>query len=344
MNRLIFLIFIISIVFFSSCEKILMKPNPDTDNKSIFNEYATIIQEKYAMLEAKNVDIKYLRDSIEKIITDDLSEEELFNKLTIITARLRDGHTSLSIINEKHYSYDFYSTYPPGFSLFTLSNHYLIGSSMKSIEGGELGIKVAYGFLPQSTDIGYIWVPSWDIELTDDEIEMIFKEVKDAKGLILDMRQNTGGDPALSSKFAGYLTDKEVYLGYENFKHGPGANDFSKNKIYLKPANSENKFLKPVLVITDRLCFSATTTLLYSVKPLENVRTIGQRSGGGSGGFSDGYLANGWQYQLSTSEFIDYLGNHLDDGVDPDISVALDTTMKATDEVIERAISELSSN
>ena len=68
---------------------------------------------------------------------------------------------------------------------------------------------------------------------------------------------------------------------------------------------------------------------------------MGQRSGGGSGSVADGYLANGWYWSLSTSEFIDAKGRHLDDGVDADIPVALDLTDTTKDEVMEAAILDL---
>jgi C-terminal processing protease CtpA/Prc len=132
-----------------------------------------------------------------------------------------------------------------------------------------------------------------------------------------------------------------VYTGFERFKVGPQSDDFADSHVTLQPTSSSNKFLKPVAVLTDRNVYSASTTFLYSVRPIDQFTTIGQRSGGGSGSVADGYLANGWKWSLSTSEFIDDLGRHLDDGVDPAIPVALDTMVTTMDEVIERAIVEL---
>ena len=126
-------------------------------------------------------------------------------------------------------------------------------------------------------------IPSWNNDITDEETEAIFLHIKEAKGLIFDMRQNTGGDPSLATKFASYFTEKPVYTGFERFKTGPGTNDFSDSKVNLQPAKSDNKFLKPVAVLTDRFCYSASTTFAYSVNPLSNVTFVGQRTGGGSG-------------------------------------------------------------
>ena len=212
---------------------------------------------------------------------------------------------------------------------------------MQSLEGGALGFRTFWGRLNEDNEIGYLWIPSWNEEISDDEIKQIFADLKDTKGLIFDMRLNTGGDPSLATKFASYFTDKPIDTGFERFKTGPGINDFSDSQVILQPASSNDKYLKEVRVLTDRNVYSASTTFLYSVDPIETIKTMGQRSGGGSGSVADGYLANGWYWGLSTSEFIDAKGRHLDDGVEPDISVALDLTDTTKDEVVEAAILDL---
>jgi hypothetical protein len=296
------------------------------------------------MLEFKGFDIDHLQDSIGATITDDLTEDELFSKLTIITGKLRDGHSDLSK-EDTLYSYDFYSDYPPALDREILVNNYIGEGVAPDIiwlkEDTEDQTKAVYGHLPQSPDIGYIRIGTWMYPFSDEEIEQIFETFKNDKALIFDVRENTGGDPTMSTKFASYFTDKEFYIGYEHFKTGPGENDFAESKLHLRPSPSENKFLEPVMVLTDRLCFSATTTFMYNLNPLDNVHFAGQKSGGGAGSVADGFLANGWHWDLSTSEFIDLNGDHWDEGHLPDFPVALDTTDKSKDEILEFALMKL---
>lgn len=346
----IFLLFI-TISFFSSCEKVFMKPNPETDNLSIFDEYSTLVKEKYAMLDFKGVNIQQLSDSIRATITDDLTEQELFAKLAIITTRLRDGHSDLSRTPENDADtlnifagFDMSAGYPSGLDINILIENYLnpsINPNMKYLWLEDSSdIRVIYGTLAQDSEIGYVWIPSWNHEISDDEIEAIFQAVKNTKGLIFDMRFNTGGDPSLATKFAARFTDQAIYTGFERFKTGPDAGDFSDSPVTLQPFDG-TKYLKPVRVLTDRFVYSASTTFLYSTAPITRFQTIGQRTGGGSGSVADGYLANGWKWSLSTSEFIDHLDRHLDDGIEPDIAVLLDLDDTTKDEVVERAILEL---
>lgn len=336
--------------FFASCERIFMEAEPATNNLSIFDEYTQLVKEKYAMLEFKGVDIDFLADSVRSTITDDLTADELFDKLAIITTRLRDGHSDLTMFNEngeaiKFAGFDMTAGYPVGLDVPILINNYLASNVNPSIQylflEDSSDVKAIYGALPQNNDLAYLWIPSWNNDISDDEIEAIFENIKDKKALILDMRFNTGGDPSLATKFASYFADQAVYTGFERFKVGPASDDFADSEVTLQPTTSDNKFLKPVALLTDRFVYSASTTFLYSVRPIGRFTTIGQRSGGGSGSVADGYLANGWKWSLSTSEFIDDLGRHLDDGVEPDISVALDTMVTTMDEVIERAVLEL---
>ncbi len=343
MKKPVYLTMILILLLGSACEKLFMEPNPGTSNIDIFNEYATLVREKFSMLEYKGVDIDHLQDSIGATITDDLTEDELFAKLTIITQRLRDGHSDLSK-EDTLFQYDFAKGYPVAIDRDILVNHYIgedVAPDIIWLKESDGMTKAIYGHLPQAPDIGYLRVGSWMFGFTDEEIEKIFKTFVNDKGLIVDVRENTGGDPVLSTKFASYFTDEEHYLGYERFKTGPGPDDFASSKLYLRPSGSAYTFLKPVMVLTDRYCFSATTTFMYNLNPLSHVYFVGQRSGGGAGSVADGFLANGWHWDLSTSEFIDLNGEHWDDGWDPDFHVKLDTTDTSHDEILDFAINRI---
>ncbi len=342
-NTLVILILFIGL---TSCEKLIMKPNPSTGNKAVFSEYSTLVKEKYAMLDFKGVDIDHLIDSISPLINDEMGKEELFKNASIITTRLRDGHSSLIAIEEDFFSFadfDLHKGYPVAFNDTILTDNYLhsnVSPSLKHFEySDEQGItNVNYGYLAQSETIAYVRIPSFNVEIPDEDIETMFMEINSSAGLILDVRGNGGGDPSLSTKVASYFMNNETYTGFERFKTGPELDDFSDSESIVTPAESNYRYVKPIVVLTDRGCYSATTTLAYNMNPLSHVTFMGQRTGGGSGSVADGYLSNGWQWSLSTSEFIDHLGNHLDDGIDPDIAVDFDNSDLTKDEFIEEAL------
>lgn len=339
------LILIIGFLFFTSCEKVFQAPQAETDNLSIFDEYVKLVREKYAMLEFKGVDIKLLDDSLRATINATTSDNELAAKIATITNRLRDGHSSFFAITADSFffsSFDLYEGYPIAFDSTILYSHYITPANMEGLESSPgMEDRLTYGKLTQDHQIGYFRLPSFNVEISSEELETAFITIKDTKGLILDVRGNGGGDPALATTLASYFMSETTYTGFERFKTGPGSNDFTDSPSHVEPADSENKYTNPVVVLTDRGVYSATTTLAYNLDPLPQVTFIGQRTGGGSGSVADGYLANGWQWSLSTSEFIDYQDRHLDDGVDPDILVDFNPESTTKDEILERAILEL---
>ncbi len=350
------LIIIVSVLFVavSSCEKVFMKPKPEQSNSSVFEEYTTVVAEKYGMLDFKGVDMVHLADSLRPFVTEEMTTDSLFGTLAIIVQQLKDGHSVLFNQDANgeytHGSgYDFISGYPYSLHSGILIDNYIGAAAAPEMKSygtiGQSDLRMVYGRLPQDNELGYIYVPSFNVEISTEELETVFASLNSAKGIIVDIRGNTGGDPILATKIAAYFTNEEVYIGYENFKIGPAADAFMKSPANLKPATSENRFLKPVAVLTDRFVYSAATTFCYSVNPLDNVTFIGQRTGGGSGSVAAGYLANGWVWNLSVSEFVgvadDGSEHHLDNGFEPDINVLLDTLDKTKDEIIERAIMEL---
>ena len=65
---------------------------------------------------------------------------------------------------------------------------------------------------------------------------------------------------------------------------------FSDSRMMLQPTNG-TVYKNPVAILTNRGCYSATTTMIYLMNPIPQVTIIGDRTGGGSGSVAEGYLA-----------------------------------------------------
>jgi hypothetical protein len=315
-----------------------MEPNPDTDNLSVYDDYWKLLDEKYAMWNNpdKNLDKEAIHSYTRGLVNESISQDSLFNILGYIVLQLRDGHTWIDdYYRDSSIYYDIEAIGEPNYDQEIVDNVYL-KNDYKTIGKKE---KLKYKLL-ENGQIGYIQIEIWTDTYEDKDIDKVLNYMSSTKGIVLDVRDNPGGDPFMAVLVARHFAAEEHYVGSEMFKTGPGPDDFSENKLYVTPAKGII-YTKPVKILTNRLCFSATTSFIYYLNPLPNVTFIGARTGGGSGGTADGYLTNGWHWQMSTTEFIDWEGRHLDNGFDPDIEVALDTTDRTQDEIIERAISEI---
>jgi len=319
----------------SSCEKAFMEPNPETDNIAIFEEYWKLVDEKFAMFSdpGKEINRNLLYSENRALISNTISTDSLFNVLGRITLSLKDGHSFLDNGIDNGYGYDVQGSVPNNLNQTIIDNIYL--NNNVQLQGD--GLKYT---LLDNGNVGYIQYRDFENEVTTDMMNSILTYFENTNGIILDVRGNAGGDPSYAALIASHFTNSSVYIGYENFKTGPETDDFSRSEIYLNPTSGK-QYLKPLIVLTNIHCFSATTTLIYHLNPLSNVTFVGAKTGGGSGSTADGFLANGWKWGLSTSEFIDWKGRRLDNGFEPDINVFLDENDITKDEIIEKAILEL---
>lgn len=330
---------------FASCEKIIMHPVPDTDNLSLFDEYSKICIEKFGLEDVKGVDLTELADSVRPYITDDLTEKELFDLMGLFVDRMQEGHTSLKSIDfDLNKSYYWFTGYPLGMNPgITNANYYGVEANpdVQIIAPPDGFYEVYYGYLPQDKEIGYISLLSFDLNISDAELETMMSYLKDAKGIIIDVRSNLGGYMDLVARLASYFTESEVVMGTNYIKNGPGKDDFAANKIKVEPANSPYIYTGPVVVLQDRVTFSAGSLFCVVMNAMDNTTSIGMKFGGGTGEIMDGFLANGWLWTLSTSNLIDTEGRPTDPGIDPDIPMLLNPEDTITDAIIERAIIEL---
>ena len=135
-------------------------------------------------------------------------------------------------------------------------------------------------------------------------------------------------------------------VGYVQHKTGPGHDDFSElYPQYLEPSEGI-LWLRPVVVLTNRRCYSAANDFVLKVNPLPNVTTLGDRTGGGCGLPFNSELPNGWAVRFSASPMYDAQKQLTEFGIDPEIPVSLsqEDQEKGIDTLIERAIELLNAS
>ena len=298
-----------------------------------FEALWTIIDEHYCFLDYKRqtigVDWDEVRSRYASRISDKMDRYQLFEVLAEMLGELRDGHVNLYSPANVGRNWSWHEDFAPNFRA--------------DIQDAYLGIdyKIASGIKYRMLDdnIAYMVCPSFANGIGNGNLDEIMHNLRSANGLILDLRDNGGGDVTNAETLASRFTDERRLVGYMSHKTGRGHNDFSKPEAqYLDPSKGV-RWMKRAVVLTNRSCYSATNLFIRNVKGLPRVTIVGDKTGGGSDMPFSSELPNGWGVRFSACPMTDANKNQIEFGIEPDIYVALDEAdaSRGIDTLIEYA-------
>ncbi|MDR0995012.1 MAG: peptidase S41, partial [Tannerella sp.] len=146
-----------------------------------------ILDENYCFFDYKGVDWQAVHDSFALRLNDNMDNWALFHLMDSMLDQLRDGHISL-IADFASDAYDgWYADYPANFDLNLVREYYARGE-----QAGDDG-EVHYAPL-DSGRVGYIYYGSFTENILESELDSIFHAFRNCRGLIIDVRNNGGGD------------------------------------------------------------------------------------------------------------------------------------------------------
>lgn len=304
-----------------------------------FEQLWRIIDERYCFLEEKNIDWDSVYRAFRPRITPDLSPKELFDQLSEMLAVLKDGHVNLSSADRVSSYADWYQDHPWNFREDILQTTYLgrVGTGFRQVAGMKYKIF--------DNNIGYIRYESFMSSPGEGNLDEVLNFLSICNGLIVDVRDNGGGMLTNSHRIAARFTNERVLVGYIRHKTGKGHTDFSKPEpVYMNPS-SGIRWQKPMVVLTNRRCYSATNDFVNAMNSIESGRIIllGDRTGGGSGLPFTAELPNGWAIRFSASPHYDPQLRSIENGIDPDIFVNMlpEDLERKRDTLLERAFEVL---
>ena len=293
----------------------------------------TIIDEHYCFLDYKHesigLDWNEVRTRYTKHLSHKMNDEQLFEVLTGMLSELRDGHVNLTAAHDMGRYWSWYEDFPQNFSE-ELQDAYL-GTDYRIASG------VKYRILPDN--VGYLVCNSFQNGIGDGNLSEAMHYLRACRGLIVDVRNNGGGDLTTAERLARRFTNERRLVGYICHKTGRSHGDFSTPEAeYLEPADGI-RWQKRAVVLTNRRCYSATNTFVRDVKQCPLITVLGDQTGGGSGLPFSAELPNGWAVRFSACPMFDAEMNQIEYGIQPDTLVSLNDEDKARgfDTLIETA-------
>jgi carboxyl-terminal processing protease len=329
-------IFVSIFALISSCSEVFFEDDPVDSPENNFEIFWQDYNRNYSFFELKKIDWDSIYRVKKPLVNSKTSQTELFKILGDIVLSLQDGHAGLNSKTLGTVSFD-YTRGAPENKLKSVSNYV----SLK-----RLNNLISFGVI--DNNIGYISILNFINTEPLEKFEAIDEVIKDfneknLKGIIIDIRNNPGGNQKYSMTVSSRFYDKNRIFSYIRWKNGPDYNDFSKwNSISNKPV--KNPYLKPVILLTNRKNYSTGESFILEMKVLPHVTIVGDTTGGGSGYPLTHHLPNGWSYTVPRWQQVDaekriYEGI----GLIPNIPVWIsqEDIKNNRDAILERAILEL---
>lgn len=290
-----------------------------------------IISEKYCYLDEKNCDwdavySQYSQLAENLTVTSYSDQIKLFDLLSSMLDSLRDGHVNLYSSFDVSRSTAWYDGYPVNFNSAVVNNY---------LQGARQAGGLMYNLIHGDT-IGYIYYNSFANTVSDAHLAWIVRQFSECRGIVLDVRNNGGGDLTNAEKLAGPFFRESRIVGYWQHKTGAGRNDFSKLEPKYIEKNELIQWQRPVVVLTNRRSYSATNYFACAMKEADNCALIGGITGGGGGMPMSYELPCGWTLRFSSIKMTDKNKNSIENGVTPDL--LMETTSTTQDEIIEKAV------
>lgn len=330
MKHLNILFLLIGLLSATSCIREDVSGNtPEANFESLWK----IIDEQYCFLDYKKqeygLDWDQVHDAYAKRITPSMGWEALFEVLSEMVAELRDGHVNLTSSLASSQYRQWFDSYPRNFS-DSIQSIYL-----KKDYNQSSGL--TYQIL--ENNIGYIYCSSFSNGIGDGNLDQTLNRLAICDGLIIDVRNNGGGNLTTAQKLAARFTNQKTLVGYMTHKTGKGHSDFSNPyPVYIEPSNGI-RWQKRAVVLTNRRSFSATNDFVNSMKQFPLITIVGDKTGGGSGLPFTSEIPCGWSIRFSASPMLDPKMNQIEFGINPDVKVDMtsEDMQKGKDTMIEYA-------
>lgn len=305
MKKLFFLF--INLTLLLGCSGLLMD---DFDNSTLkirdFEKTWLTVYQVYPYFEFKKIDWDSLH-TVYKLKVEAAKGDEYAYVLYNLLCELKDGHIALRLPSGVELSQETRRQVKDKNSFdLNVAVEYLDGN-YKWTKNGMIGFATIGG------SIGYMFIASFGSDTWYDQgINDIVNQLSQFNGLIIDVRNNGGGNEMNSNIIISHFLKNDLQT--------PG-NYY--NNVYRKgQVISPNKpcYDKNVVVLTNGGCFSSNEHFVMNMQQIENVVLVGDTTGGGSGYPAYYPLPSGIQIRVSRVNYLQYNQTPIEwNGIVPDI-------------------------
>jgi carboxyl-terminal processing protease len=314
-------------------------------------------QNRYPFFDLRNVDWKKQYDTYRPSVTAQTTDDELFDIFCEMLDPLDDGHVELKGRTGPGRRKRSFNPEPePRFRQEFSSKEIrcLFETTQKTLSSRGFGKleKTSAWMLHycRSSTVAYLRILELEgvkkRKLTE-ALDRIADDFEDLEGIIIDIRENPGGDDSTVIAIVNRFCDRRQIAFRRKTKIGPGDADFSPIKSWRIEPQGPAQFTGPIVLLSCDSVFSGGEVFALAMKQLPNVTIIGDDTNGIFSYQLEKRLPNGWRYRMSyqvyfSADMVCYEGrgvpadisllnrkSDIEDGVDPLITRALEVIANA---------------
>jgi C-terminal processing protease CtpA/Prc len=289
----------------------------------------------YGIFLPKRVDWKLLYKIYRPKVTATTTDDELFDIMASMLGHLNDNHVRLRSPNRSFCAGILEEIKNEGFSLSLIKKKYLKNNFTKKLNG-----RFHYGKL--SDKIGYFHFKGFrGVSESSAVVDEIVENFKGCKGIVIDIRNNFGGDDRVGKAIADRFADKKRLYMTTQIRNGPNYDDFKPPKYFYAEPGGPRQFTKPIVVLIHRYSISAADNFAMAMRVLPHATLVGEATSGCQADQRGGKLPNGWSLSVSYTLFVDQDGFSWEGiGIPPDLRVVntAEEIKQEKDKALELAI------
>ena len=284
---------VLGILLLYSCDKAFYETPPSATPLSTYQAFWQGYEDYYVEFELKKINWDSMRQVYEPQITENTSDEALYEIFKLHLDYLKDAHSSIYPLPQDLLPYNYVREGASNFlGIDTLTSKYL-----------ELGLgnsAIRYSWI-NNKNIGYIWIRSFSLSprlyvIIDD----IVQEFENADAIIIDVRDNGGGSETLARSMASRFVTGDYTYSYVQRRTGNN-HELTTPEPFILEDKSFTKYTGKVALLTNRKTFSAAEGFALMLRGNSNLIHVGDATQGGSGTTPIvRELPNGWSHRLSS--------------------------------------------
>jgi hypothetical protein len=168
--------------------------------------------------------------------------------------------------------------------------------------------------------IGFLAIYGWSDQHIPTLCHQVLEQMRDTRGLIVDVRLNGGGSEDLAEEVAGRFLEKEFVYAFSQFRNGPSHTNLTEKLERRISSNGPWRYDRPVVLLIGQKCMSSNESFIAMMSGAQQVTVMGDHTCGSSGNPKIIHLP--LDMTVSVPRWIDYLpdGTPLDErGFQPQI-------------------------